>query len=344
MSLFSRWCCACAATLFAVAPISAQTVHTTHRLEYHTVRYPQEVTTYRLQYETHYRKETRVSYKEVWEDQEQVRRYTVRKPVYETAERDENYVTYEPQTTYRTEYEDRGQWEEQQVCQPGVVVNRPVYTPPSWVVDPITGLMYLQPGGYSFVAEQTPAQMVTQRTWKPMVVEVQKPQTTYVQKVVTRKVPYQTLKYVDEVREERMPVRVCKRVPVNETVDVPYQVEKVVPVRETRYAERVEARWVPIDACTGQPITTQRIEPIAPGPVTTQKPTPAEGADAKKNGEESVVSDKDKQQGAAEGDKSAADANKSDANKNLEKPGLKPGEQPEDIGHEGGTKDGAGEK
>jgi hypothetical protein len=325
--------------LVVALPVSAQTVHTTHRLEYHTVRYPQEVTTYRLQYETHYRKETRVSYQETWEDQEQVRRYVVRKPVYETAERDENHVTYEPQTTYRTEYEDRGQWEEQQVCQPGVVVNRPVYTPPSWVVDPVTGLMYLQPGGYTVVAEQTPSQLVTQRTWKPMVVEVQKPQTTYVQKVVTRKVPYQTLKYVDEVQEERTPIRVCKRVPVSETVEVPYQVEKLVPLRETRYAERVEARWVPVDACTGEPITTRRIVP-APGPVTSQKPTPAEGAQAKKAGEESVVKGDGKQPAGEQGDKDAA----ADANKKLGKPGINPAENPEDIGHEGGTKDGAADK
>jgi hypothetical protein len=327
MNLSLRWCCACVTLAAVTSPATAQspTVHTTHRLEYRTVRYPQEVTTYRLQHETHYRKETRVSYKEVWEQKEQVRRYVVQKPVYETAHRDENYVTYEPQTTFRTEYEDRGQWEEQQVCQPGVVVNRPVFHPGGWVVDPLTGLMYFQPGGYSIIAEQTPAQMVTQRTWKPNVVEVQKPQTTYVEKVVTKKVPYQTLKYVEELKEERTPVQVCKRVPVYETVDVPYQVEKCVPVRETRYAERVEAYWVPVDPCTGEPIRT----PASPGPVTTGKPTPAEAADAAKNGESSVVADKDKKGAPA------------DAAKGLEKPGIDPAENPEDVGHGEGVKDGA---
>lgn len=329
MNRLSRWCCACAsmstaAVLAAALPAAAQspTVHTTYRLEYHTVRYPQEVTTYRLQYETHYRKETRTSYRESWEDQEQVRRYVVKKPVYETAERDESYVTYDPQTTYRTEYEDRGQWEEQQVCQPGVVVNRPVITPGGYVVDPLNGLLYWQPGGYAIVTEQTPSQMVTQRTWKPAIVEVQKPVTTYVQKVVTRKVPYQTLKYVDEVREERTPVRVCKRVPVAETIDVPYQVEKLIPVKETRYAERVEARYVPIDACTCQPIETRRIEVVSPGPVTAEKPTPADAGDAAKNGEKSVVTDADK-----------------DADKGIEKPKLNPAENPEDVGHGEGVKD-----
>lgn len=329
MNRMSRWCCALGAAFAAVVgqsvPAAGQspTVHTTHRLEYHTVRYPTEVTTYRVQYETHYRKETRVSYQDVWEDREQVRRYVVKKPVYETAERDESYVTYKPQTTYRTEYEDRGQWEEHQVCRPGVVVNRPVFTPGGYVVDPLTGLLYWQPGGYAVVAEQTPAQMVTQRTWKPAIVEVQKPVTTYVQEVVTRKVPYQTMKYVDEIREERTPVRVCKRVPISETVDVPYRVEKVVPVRETRYAERVEARWIPIDACTGQPIETRRIEPVVPGPVTAAKqPTPADAGDAANGGEQSVVTDGNEKKGA------------------LDQPGLHPAENPADAAH---GKNGEGE-
>ena len=340
MFRLSRWCCACAAMLTVAAPAAAQspTVHTTYRVEHHTVRYPQEVTTYRLQYETHYRKETRTTYREVWEDQEHVRRYVVKKPICETAERDESYVTYEPQTTYRTEYEDRGQWVEQQVCQPGVVVNRPVFTPGGYVVDPITGLLYWQPGGYTVVAEQTPSQMVTQRTWKPMVVEVKKPVTTYVQKVVTRKVPYQTLKYVDEVREERTPVRVCKRVPVTETIDVPYQVEKCVPVKETRYVERIEARYVPIDACTGQPIEARRIEPITPGPVTVEKPTPADaaadgtadGTGVASKGETSVVTGDEQKQGETDA-----------GDKPLDKPGLNPAENPEDVGHGEGVKDGA---
>jgi hypothetical protein len=328
MNLLSRWCCGCALTMATVLPATAQTVHTTHRLEYHTVRYPTEVTSYRLQHETHYRKETRVSYKEVWEDQEQVRRYVVRKPVYETSERDENHVTYEPQTTYRTEYEDRGGWEEQQVCQPGVVVNRPVYTPPSYVVDPLTGLLVYNPGGYTVVAEQTPAQMVAQRTWKPNVVAVQKPQVSYVQKIVTKKVPIQTLKYVDEMKEERTPVRVCKRVPVSETIDVPYQVERVVPVRETRMAERVEARWVPVDPCTGEPITVQRMAPVTPGPVTVEKPTPAEAMDAAKSGEKSVVTGAEGQAGD-QSETKTGDEGKA----GVDKPALGANENPGDAAH-----------
>jgi hypothetical protein len=332
MNLLLRWCCGCATLAVAAAPVAvqAQTVHTTHRLEYRTVRYPQEVTSYRVQHETHYRKETRVSYKETWEQQDQVRRYVVQKPVYETAERDENYVTYEPQTSYRTEYEDRGQWEERQVCQPGVVVNRPVFTPGGYVVDPLTGLMYWQPGGYTVVAEQTPSQMVTQRTWKPAVVEVQKPQVTYVQKIVTKKVPYQTLKYVEEIKEERTPIQVCKRVPVYETFDVPYQVEKVVPVKETRYAERVEAYWRPVDACTGEPIDVRPpVAPVTPGPVSAGKPTPAEGVEGVKSGESSVLTEQEKAAAAAAAEKAAKD--------NMEKPGINAAENPQDKAHAEGT-------
>jgi hypothetical protein len=329
MNLLLRWCCGCATLAWAAAPaaLQAQTVHTTHRLEYRTVRYPQEVTTYRVQHETHYRKETRVSYKDTWEQQEQVRRYVVQKPVYETAERDENYVTYEPQTTYRTEYEDRGQWEERQVCQPGVVVNRPVFTPGGYVVDPLTGLLFWQPGGYTVVAEQTPSQLVTQRTWKPAIVEVQKPQVTYVQKIVTKKVPYQTMKYVEEIKEERTPIQVCKRVPVYETVDVPYKVEKVIPVKETRYAERVEAYWRPVDACTGEPIDVRRPEQIVPGPVSAAKPTPAEATEAARTGEGSVISDKSKAGTAAQGAKEGA------AEGGIKQPGINPAENPADKAH-----------
>jgi hypothetical protein len=119
---------------------------------------------------------------------------------------------------------------------------------------------------------------------------------------------------------------------VSETIEVPYQVEKLVPVRETRYAERVEARWVPVDACTGEPITTRRIVP-APGPVTSQKPTPAEGADAAKSGEQSVVK-KEGEQGKG---------TEADAQQGLDKPGLNPAENPADAGHEDAAKDAAAE-
>jgi hypothetical protein len=238
-----------------------------------------------------YKPQTVTTYKDVIETSEHVRQYVVRKPVHETQERDESYLTCEPQTTYTTQYQDQGQWESQTVCRPGEVTQRLVCKPAACVIDPATGAYVLQPAELAWVTEQGPATHEVQQVWKPNVVAVQVPQTTYVQKVATRKVPVQVLKYVDEVRQERVPVQTCKRVPVQEVRQVPVIEERVVPVKQTQYVERLECFRVPIDPCTGQPL--QVLSPAVPQgqpqPASPQPagppPQPADPRTFKENGE-----------------------------------------------------------
>jgi hypothetical protein len=119
------------------------------------------------------------------------------------------------------------------------------------------------------------------------VVAVQVPQTTYVQKVATRQVPVQVMKYVDEVRQERIPVQTCKRVPVQEERQVPVIEERIVPVTQTHYVERLECVRVPIDPCTGQPLAAvPTAAPIQGQPQPAgPPPQPADPRTFKENGE-----------------------------------------------------------
>src|SRR6478735_2954635 len=74
-------------------------------------------------------------------------------------------------------------------------------------VDPATGVAAYQRGGLNWVAEQGPATVTVARAWQPHVVAQQIPQTTYVQRIVTRKVPIQVARLVNEEQVRRVPVQ-----------------------------------------------------------------------------------------------------------------------------------------
>lgn len=259
-------CLALIAFTSLVSSADAQFVgpHTAYRLEQRVVRVPQEVTTYRVERQTVLKPQTVTTFKEVIETSEHVREFTVRRPVVETQMREENVVTCEPQTTMTTQFQDQGAWEAHTVCRPGAVSQRFGWQPGGWAVDPATGAWVWQLAGLAWITEQTPATQEVQQVWRPNVVAVQVPQTTMVQKVATRQVPVQVMKYVDEVHQERVPVQTCKRVPVQEQRQVAVIEERVVPVKETRYVERIELHRVPVDPCTGQPLAvTSSVAPFA---------------------------------------------------------------------------------
>ena len=86
---------------------------------------------------------------------------------------------------------DQGTFVDQQVVTPGPVRNRLRWLPRRCAVDPVTGASSYNRGGLAWVPEQAPAQVTVNRVWAPNVVAQQIPQTTYVQRIVTRKVPVQ---------------------------------------------------------------------------------------------------------------------------------------------------------
>ena len=266
------------------APVSAQEActHQTYRIEYRTAYQPQQVTAYRMQYETAYTTQKVITHKQVWETQHQVRKYVVRKPVWTTQEREERTVHYEPQVTHTTRYVDQGCWQTQNVYHPGRVTNRLRWMSAANTVDPVTGVIAYQPGGLVWAAQQGPGHYTAHRVWKPNVVAVQTPQTTYVRKVVVRKVPVQVCNYVDEQREERIPVRVCKTVAVEQTVQVPHTVQKCVPVSYTSYVARVVAYRIPTCGCPTACVPTTSA--TTPKTVVEDQPTKADPkADPKAN-------------------------------------------------------------
>jgi len=323
-----------AAFLAPPAPAQYTGAHTAYRLDYRTVRVPQEVTTYRVERHTVYKPQTVTTYKDVIETSEHVREYLVRKPVYETETRDENYLTCEPQTTYTTQYQDQGGWEAQTVCRLGTVTQRLAWKPGGYAIDPATGAWVWQWAGLGWVTEQTPATQEVQHVWKPNVVAVQVPQTTYVQKVATRKVQVQVMKYVDEVHQERVPVQTCKRVPVQEERQVAVIEERVVPVKQTQYVERVEVYRVAIDPCTGQPLA---IAPTAAPPQGHPQPAgpppqPADPRTFKENGETIRQKPADAS-GAEKTDAAKPDGAKDDSAQWRAKSSLEKKEPPADPGN-----------
>jgi hypothetical protein len=253
-----------------------------YRLEYQTVYEPQEMTAYRLEYETVFDEQQVTSYRPVYETQMQERRYIVRTPLVETAMRDEQYTQLEPVTTYGQQFVDQGAWTCQQVCQPGRVVNRLRWLQGGCVVDPATGQATYQRPGLAWVPEQGPAQVTVQRVWKPNLVAVQVPQTTYVQRVRTRKVPVQTCRYVDQEKVEQVPVQVCRMVAQVDTVRTPRTVCRQVPVKYVCQVPRTVVRKVPLCPvvdCCAVPATI-----VTPGPAPLVTPEPATAVPAAPSG------------------------------------------------------------
>ena len=187
--------------------------------------------------------------KPVWETAERQVCQTVMKPVRETVYRTENQTTYQPVTTCKTEYVDRGCYQDQVVLKPGLPRNRLQWSSPETRWDPITGTQVNQPAGLYWHQAQRGTYEV-QKIWRPNIVAQQVPVTTLVPQVVTRQVPVEVCRYEPEqVRTE--PTRsagwsgksfagaVHGRKPVCE------RVERQVPVRVCRWVDEEVVRQVP---------------------------------------------------------------------------------------------------
>lgn len=298
-----------------------------YRLEYHTVLEERQVTAYRIEYETVYDEQRVTSFRPVWETemrerrytvahpvyetsereerytverpvwetQERLERYTVRRQVWETGEREESYTVMDPVTTFETVQVDQGCYVDHTVLRPGPVRNRLAWHPGACVVDPLTGRTTYHRGGLFWTPVQGPPRYEVQRIWQPNVVAQQVPRTTFVARVVTRKVPVQVCRYVDQEvvhrvpqqvcrlqrevvvrkvpvtscrmvqleRVEPVPVRVCRQVAEEQTVRVPRLVEKRIPVTCTYRVPRTVVYRVPVDAC-GVPYGYDTIAPGGP--------------------------------------------------------------------------------
>lgn len=139
--------------------------------------------------------------------------YTVRRPVIETSMREQRYVVYEPVTTFENQQVDQGTWVDEQVVKPGRKALRLRWFEGGWTIDPATGREYWRPPMLRPVREQQPPKVETVRTWKPNLVTIQVPKTTYAPQVHVRQVPVDTVRYVEERRVRRVPYRCDPSVP-----------------------------------------------------------------------------------------------------------------------------------
>lgn len=206
--------------------------------------------------------------KPVYETSEREEHYTVRREVLETAERDEVSTVMEPVTTYTTNYVDQGHMEENQVCHPGPIRNRLRWDWGRCVVDPATGCSHYERAGFYWTPVQGPATVEVQRVWRPNVVAQQVPQTTLVARQITRKVPIQTVRYVDEPMVRKVPVQTCRivyeeqvrKVPITVQKQVVERIENKVPVQVCRMVEEEVVRKVPVT--TYRTVEEERVEQV----------------------------------------------------------------------------------
>ena len=218
--------------------------------------------------ETATREEQYTVMKPVYETVMQQQVQTVRKPVYETSEREQAYTVTEPVTQMRTAYSVGSQAVDTvtPVMTPGATSL--AFAPSGWAVDPATGLAVWQRGGYAWV--MTPGTVVNQvnRVYQPTYTPVQVPETTYVNRVVTQKVPVQTVRYVDEQVVQQVPVQTMKmvaetavrQVPVQTVRKVVERVDNKVPVQVMKMVPEEQVRQVAFQVC--RMVTEEKVEPV----------------------------------------------------------------------------------
>ena len=160
--------------------------------------------------ETQEREERYMVARQVWETSEREERFVVRRQVVECGEREECSTVMEAVTTYRPVQVDQGTFVEQAVCQPGEVRRRLGYAQDGLTIDPQSGQPVYQRGGLSWTPQAGPSQMVVQRVWQPNIVCMQVPETQYVPRQVTRRVPVKTERNVDEAQVRPVPMHDCR--------------------------------------------------------------------------------------------------------------------------------------
>jgi hypothetical protein len=219
--------------------------------------------------ETSNREERFTVMKPVYETAMQQQVSVVRKPVYETAEREEAYTVAEPVTTLRTTYADRGGYVDQVTPMVAPGTTQLGYVQGGWAVHPVTGQPVWQPGGYGWTMTPGVVMQQVNRVYQPNVVAMQVPETTMVNRVVTRKVPVQTMRYVDEQVVQQVPVQTVRMVPEEQVRQVPVQtvrkvverVENKVPVQVCRMVPEEQVRQVPVQVC--KYVAEERVEPVS---------------------------------------------------------------------------------
>ena len=218
--------------------------------------------------ETSAREERFTVMKPVYETAIQQQTSLVRRPVYETSEREEAYSVAEQVTTMRTTYADQGGYVDTVTPMVAPGTTQLNWVPSGWAVNPTNGLASWQRGGYAWTVTPGVAMNQVNRVYQPNVVPVQVPETTTVNRVMTRRVPVQTMRYVDEQVVQQVPVQTMRMVAEEQVRQVPVQtvrkiverVENKVPVQTVRMVAEEQVRQVPVQVC--RMVSEERVEPV----------------------------------------------------------------------------------
>lgn len=204
--------------------------------------------------ETSEREERFIVQKPVMETSTREERYVVRKALYETSEREECYTVMEPVTVCKPVQVDMGQYVTNYVAQPGAIRTRLGWQGSSPVVDQAGGAVAYQRGGLYWTPTQAPAVLVPQTAYVPNIVTQNVQETVMQPRTEVRKVPVQTVRYVDEEMIRQVPVQVCKmvneeqvrRVPVTTYKQVVERVPKQVSVQVCKMVNEELVRKIPV--------------------------------------------------------------------------------------------------
>ena len=176
---------------------------------------------------TSYRDEIVQVMRPVWVYQEEEQQVTVRRPVYETSERQETYTVQRPviETVERVERH---------------MVLKPVYETAvrdeSYIVyDPVVSYQMV----YSGLG-----------TWTTL------PVTSHFPRVVTRRVPVQTLRYVQEEQLRKVPIQTVRYVEEQHVRKVPVQTVRYVEEQQVRKVQVLVQKMVQEQVVRRVPVTT----------------------------------------------------------------------------------------
>jgi hypothetical protein len=209
--------------------------------------------------ETQSRLERRVVQRPVVETQTREERCVVQRPVTETSYRDQVSTTLVPNTTYRQQVVDNGQFVNQFVYQPGPVRNRLRWLPGQCEVDPLTGQTAYRRGGLHWVPTQGAGSVQAQQVYVPNPVVQQIAETSLVPQQVVQRVPVQVTRMQQEVQVRQVPVQTVRMVSEEEFRQVPVTVQRPVTERIERQVPVEVCRWEPEQMVRRIPVTTCRM-------------------------------------------------------------------------------------
>jgi hypothetical protein len=234
--------------------------------------------------ETSVREETYEVRRPRWEEGEREVRETILEPVEIEEMRERVYTVQDPIVTYRCDRVDQGAFVDQPQYVEGRTFNRLTWKSGATILNPATGRTEYRPPGFYNIPVQEPGHYTVQKAWRPNIVEVTTPVTSYVPREVreqvpvtvrrmepreiVRNVPYREMRYITETAVREVPETnwvqktetVTENYPVTTTTWETVEQVRNVPVTEYRWVEEERTEEIPVRVCKRVPYTEEVCE------------------------------------------------------------------------------------